>query len=184
MIHLRFMGLFALVVVALSPFATPASAEQWQQSAQLRAGGYFPASKSFEVGSGIDLAYSVKPFPYAALEAGIGYYRAENGNTGFLSALPLTISATAILPLQIISLHAGGGVGTYYKMAGGTTELPADHSEFSLGYHLNAGFEFPAFDGVSLLVEGRYVFVNQGKFKSYDIKHDGAFAYGGFALNF
>jgi len=184
MIYCRFMVLFALVVLALPPFVPAAHAEQSWQSAQLRAGAYFPASKSFDVGSGIDLAYSVKPFPFASFDAGIGYYRAESGTSGFLSALPLTVSATAILPLDIINIHAGGGVGTYFKMAGGTTELPADHSELSLGYHVNAGFEFPAYDGVSLLVEGKYVFVNQGKFKSYDIKHDGAFVYGGFALNF
>ena len=177
--------IFIACLLAILVQAGPASAAgAFQQSALFRAGGYFPASKKFDVGTGFDLAYSVRPSPYAAVEAGIGYYRAESGTAAFLSALPLTLSARAILPLPYVNIHAGGGVGAYYKMAGGTTELPADHSEFSLGYHAGAGIEFPASNGLSLLLDAKYVFVNQGKFKSYDIKHDGAFLYGGFALNF
>lgn len=191
MIYLRYIAILSAIVSILLQVAPEAAAEPWRQSAQLRAGGYFPATKSFDVGSGVDLAYSLKPFPYAALEAGIGYYRAERGNTQFLSAIPLTVSAHAILPLQIMNIHAGGGVGAYYKMVGGlagdpkiTTELPSDGSEFSLGYHADAGIEIPTSSGLSLQLDGKYVFVNQGKFKSYDIKHDGAFVYGGIALNF
>jgi len=182
--YCRVVAVVAVIVLMCIQVVPSSAAEPFQQSVQLRAGGYFPATKSFDVGTGFDLAYSLKPFPYAALEAGIGYYRAENGITGFLSALPLTLSVRALLPLEIMVLHAGGGVGTYYKMAGGTTELPADHSEWSLGYHANVGIEIPTFSGISLLLDGKYVFVNQGKFKSYGVKHDGAFVYGGFALNF
>ena len=174
--------------------AVPAAAESLQQSVQLRVGGYFPESKSFDAGTGIDLIYSVKPFPYAAVDAGIGYFRAEDGNAAYISALPVTVSARAILPLQYVNVYAGGGIGVYYKMlqlelhdphlGTGMTELPADQSEFSFGYHAGAGIEIPTTNGLSLLLDCKYVFVNQGKFKSYDIKHDGAFVYGGFALNF
>ncbi len=184
MIYLRFVTVLALALSIMTAVVSVADAEPLQQSAQLKAGLYFPATKSFDVGTGIDLVYSVKPNPYAAVEAGIGYYRSENGTTGFLSAIPLTVSARGILPLQYINAYAGGGIGTYYKMAGGTTELPADHSEFSFGYHANAGIEFPSSNGLSLLLDGKYMAVNQGRFKSYDIKHDGVAVYGGFALNF
>ena len=168
------------------------AAEPLQQTVLLRAGAYFSASKSFEPGNGIDLVYSVRPIPYAALEASIGYYRAESGTTAFLSAIPLTVSAKAILPVQYFNIYAAGGAGTYYKMAGGldglpnhSTELPSDHSEFSLGYHANAGVEYPATGGLTLFLDGKYVYVNQGKFRSYDnIKHGGAVLYGGFALLF
>lgn len=184
MVQCRRVISVVFLLIVLVQIRPASAAGALQQSALFRAGGYFPASKAFDVGTGFDLAYSVQPSTYAAVEASIGYYRAESGATGFLSALPLTLSAIGILPLPYINIHAGGGVGAYYKMAGGTTELPADHSEVSLGYYANAGIEFPASNGLSLLLDAKYVFVNQGKFKSYDIKHDGAFLYGGFALNF
>lgn len=183
------MGYYRLLVVLctvslFTAFIASAEAEGLEQSFQLKAGGYFPASKAFDPGTGIDLAYSIKPFPYGAIDIALGYYRAENGTNGFLSALPLTVSGRAILPLPLLDVYAGGGAGVYYKMAGGLTEMPADHSEFSFGYHANAGIEVPTSSGVSLLLDCKYVVVNQGKFKSYDIKHDGAFVYGGFSLSY
>lgn len=173
-----------LIIAIMSLAITDAHSAAFQQSTQLKAGGYFPATKAFEPGTGIDLAYSIKPLPYAAVDAAIGYYRAENGAAGFISTIPLTISARAILPLQYINFYTGGGVGTYFKMAGGTTEIPSDHSEFSTGYHANAGIEFTASPTLSLLLEGKYVSVNQGTFRAYNIKHGGIFTYGGFSLNF
>lgn len=184
MIVHKFLTILCVVVLHMAGIVSVHAEELRQQSVQLKAGGYFTASKSFDPGTGIDLVYSVKPLPYAAVDASIGYYRAEQGANGFLSALPLTVSARAILPLSMVDLFAGGGAGVYYKMAGGLTELPADHSEFSLGYHVNAGIEVPTSNGLSLLLDCKYAFVNQGKFKSYDIKHSGAFIYGGFSLNF
>lgn len=181
----KLVTMLAFVASIVLSGVSVVAAEPLLHSTQLRAGVYFPASKSFDPGTGIDLAYSISPFPYASLDAGIGYYRAEDGAAGFISALPLTLSARAILPLTYINVHVGGGIGTYYKMAGGTTELPADHSEWSVGYHVNTGIVYPASSSVSLLLDAKYVTVNQGKFRSYsNIKHDGAFLYGGFALNF
>ncbi|OGU15689.1 MAG: hypothetical protein A2076_10075 [Geobacteraceae bacterium GWC2_53_11] len=184
MIYHRFVAVLCVVLLHMFSIVSAHALELQHQSAQLKAGGYFPASKAFDPGTGIDLVYSVKPVPYAVVDAAIGYYRAEQGASGFLSALPLTISARAILPLPMIDVFAGGGAGVYYKMAGGLTEMPADHSEFSLGYHANAGIEVPTSNGLSLLLDCKYVFVNQGKFSSYDIKHGGAFVYGGFSLNY
>lgn len=204
--------LVAVTIVAMNiPSSEAAETETTQQSMgrslQFRAGWWMPATKSYEKGTGVELAYAVVPLPYAALEAGLGYYRAESyqknesANTyrsSFISAIPLTLSARAILPLPLIRLHAGGGVGLYYKMAkgavdkvldpkepAGLTELPAEKSEFSMGYHVNAGFEFPATSGVSVLLNYKYVIVDQGKFKNYgDIKHGGDFLFAGFAANF
>ena len=195
MIYFRFIAVLVLVVLMIVQAGSAASAEPLHQSTQLKAGLYFPATKSFDVGTGIDLAYSIKPFPYSAVEDGIGYYRADAKDiyaNGFISALPLTLSARAILPMPYINVYAGGGVGVYYKMLQlkphdpplGITELPADHSEWSLGYHANTGIEFPTSRGLSLLLDGKYVSVNQGKFKSYGIEPGGVFVYGGFALDF
>lgn len=176
--------LAVLCFVALS-CTTPAHAvEPESLSVQLKAGAYFTATKDFDPGTGIDAVFSYRPSPYAAIDTALGYYRAERGADGFLSAIPLTVTVRGILPLSSINLYAGGGGGVYYKMAGGLTELPADHSEFRLGYHGNAGIEFPASNNLSLLLDYRYVVVDQGKFKSYGIKHDGSFIYGGFSLNY
>lgn len=192
MFFCRFIKVLALVTM-ISNLAVPSvTAEMLQHSAQLKAGWYSPDTKLFHDGTGLDFAYSIKPIPYTAVEAGLGYYRAEKGTTGFLSAIPLTLSARAILPLPFINVHAGGGVGSYYKMAqldlpdtSQSTELSADHSEFSFGYHANAGIEFDSSSGISLLFEYKRVVVNQGRFRAYDdIKHGGNFYYGGFALNF
>lgn len=195
MAYRRIMFVFALLVSITVQVVSASASEPLQQSVQLKAGAFFPATKSFDVGTGIDVAYSIKPSPYAAIEAGIGYYRADAKDiyaSGFISALPLTVSARAILPLPYINVYAGGGVGAYYKMLqlnphdppAGITELSADKSEFSFGYHANTGIEFSASSGVSLLLDGKYVYVDQGKFKSDDVKHGGTFLYGGFALNF
>lgn len=165
---------------------TPAYAvESQSMSLQLKAGAYFTATKDFDPGNGIDAVFSYKPLPYAAIDTALGYYRAERGADGFLSAIPLTVTVRGILPLSSsLNLYAGGGGGVYYKMAGGLTELPAEHSEFSPGYHANSGIEFLASDNFSLLLDYRYVVVDQGKFKSYGIKHDGSLIYGGFSLNY
>lgn len=187
----RFIKTLALVVV-ISIMAVPeTSAETIQHSVQLKAGWYSPATKSFHDGTGIDFEYSFKPIPYAAVETGIGYYRAEKGTTGFLSAIPATLSVRAILPLQFINIYGGVGVGSYYKMAqldlsdpSRSTELSAEHSEFSFGYHAKAGIEIASSIGVTLLIEYKHVIVNRDKFKEYAIKHSGDFYYGGFALNF
>jgi len=192
MFFCRFIKALALVAIISNLIVSSAIAEMLQQSAQLKAGWYSPDAKHFHDGTGLDFSYSVKPIPYAAVEAGLGYYRAEKGATGFLSAIPLTLSARAILPLPFISLHAGGGIGSYYKMAqldlpdtSQSTELSADHSGSSFGYHANAGLEFDSSTGLSLLFEYKHVVVNQGRFRAYDdIKHGGDFYYGGFALNF
>lgn len=181
------------LVLLISIWSVPETiAETLQHSAKLRAGWYSPKTKSFHDGTGIDFSYSLKPIPYAAVETGIGYYRAERGESGFLSAVPLTLSARAILPLAFINIYGGGGVGAYYKMAQldlsdpkRSTELTADRSEISFGYHANAGIEFSSSSGVSLLFEYRHLIVNQDDFKVYDdIKHGGDFYYGGFSLNF
>lgn len=184
MVYHRFLALLCLVALYIA-CTSPANAfEPENQSVQLKAGAYFTATKDFDPGTGVDLVYSIKPFSYAAVDTSVGYYRAERGTSGFLSAVPLTVSVRGILPLPLLNVYAGGGGGVYYKMAGGLTELPADHSEFSLGYHVNAGIEVPTSNRLSLMLDCKYVAVNQGKFKSYDIKHDGAFIYGGFSWNY
>ena len=193
---LRSVSVLTFVLLALPLIAHAGATEPMQQSVQLKAGAYFSASKSFDPGNGVDLLYSIRPIPYVALDASMGYYRAEkvvgDTTTSYLSAIPLTVAARAILPLPYISMYAGGGAGVYYKMAQivphtpapGLTELSADLSEFSLGYHATAGIEYPASSGLSLLLEGKYVFVDQGKFKEYEINHGGAFLYGGFVMVF
>lgn len=184
--------LCAAVAFLLQP-VSEAAAEPLQQTLQLKAGGYFSSTSSFDPGSGIDLVYSLKPFPYGALDLGVGYYRADQGTTGFLSAIPVTVAVRGIVPLPYVSVYGGGGAGLYYKMlqmgphstgATGFTELPPDGSEFSAGYHLNGGIEFQASPTLSLLLEGKYVVVDQGKFEKYAIKHGGSFVYGGFMMSF
>jgi opacity protein-like surface antigen len=192
MIYCRFI-ITVVASVIIGTAVPEAYAEPLPQSVQLKAGCFFPASKTFDIGTGMDLVYSVKPLPYTAVEVSTGYYRADKSNnrTVFISAIPLVLSVRAILPVPYINFYVGGGVGTYYKMVSGltgnpeiTTELPPDGSEFSLGYQANAGIEYPATNALTLQIEGKYVAVEQGKFKAYDIRHDGAFLYGGFALKF
>jgi hypothetical protein len=171
-----------------------ACAEGLTRSVQLKAGIFFPESTSFDVGNGIDLVYSIKPIPYAALDVTAGYYRAERGDTRFLSAIPLTVGVRGIAPLPYVSVYAGGGAGAYYKMlqlsattsagSSGLTELPADSSEFSAGYYLIAGIEFPTTTGMSLLLDVKHTAVERGKFGDRGISHDGTCVYGGFQMEF
>jgi opacity protein-like surface antigen len=194
MISCKYVTLLA-AVTALMIHALPARAVETgiSQYAQLKAGGYFPAAKDFEVGTGFDIAYSVKPYRYVSFETTLGYYRADkiNSNSVFISSIPITVSALAILPLSSINLHAGGGIGAYFDMASGmagdpqiTTDMPSDASEFNFGYHGTAGVEFLTPGSLSMVIDYKYAYIDQGKFKNYDIKHGGSFLYGGFVLNF
>lgn len=183
MVYHKILAVVCLVALHIVCNASVHAAELGQY-VQMKAGAYFTPTESFDPGTGIDLVYSVRSLPYAAVDTAVGYYRAERGASGFLSAVPLTVSVRGILPLPLLDVYAGGGGGVYYKMAGGLTELPADHSEFSFGYHANAGIEVPTTSRLSLLLDFKYAVVNQGKFKSYGIKHDGAFIYGGFSWNY
>lgn len=181
-------------VILITAMVSGVCAEGLTSSVQLKGGIFIPESKSFDVGNGIDLVYSVKPFPYAALDVSAGYYRAERDNTRFMSAIPLTVGVRGIAPLPYVTVSAGGGAGAYYKMlqlsattsagSNGLTELPADSSEFSAGYYLSAGIEFPATTGMSLLLDVKHVAVDRGKFSDRGISHDGTFVYGGFQMEF
>jgi opacity protein-like surface antigen len=190
MIYYRLAKVMAIVSLIVFKFVPTADADPIQQTAQLRAGYWSPKSSSYKTGDGIDLAYSVRPIPYVEAEAAIGYYRANNKDLStsrdFLSAVPMTLSVNAILPLPFISIRAGGGVGEYYTMDGAlSSDAPPSSSAWSFGYHGNLGIEFPATSSLSLQLNYKYAVVNEGEeFKRLDIKHGGAFYYGGFAVNF
>ena len=170
-----------LCAMLLLSVTAPAQAELYQYLF-LKAGAFLPESKRFDTGSSFEAGYALRPLRYAAAEAAVGYLRAEEGaNT--LSAIPVTMTVKGILPTPHLNIYAGGGVGTYYKMLSGVSEIPPNASEWSIGYHAVAGIEVPSGSSIFLL-EGKYLTVNQGKFNNIDIKHGGAFVSIGFAFPF
>lgn len=176
------LGLCVALVVIVS--VLPASAlDVVGQNVFVKGGMYFSESKGFDLGSGIEVGYSIQPMPFVALDVSAGYYRADKKGA-YLSAIPFMVTGKGVLPLWVIKAYAGGGVGSYYKMAGGGTELPAEIREWDFGYHLLGGIEIPTARGMSLLLEGKYASVGQGKFKPYHVDHGGSSFYGGFAYAF
>jgi len=163
--------------------AMPAQAqEELSQQLFLKAGAYLPESKRFDTGSSVEVGYAIRPLRFVAAEASVGYLRAEEGSNT-LSAVPFTMTVKGIVPTPYLNVYAGGGVGTYYKMLSGESEIPPDASEWSIGYHAVAGIEVPTGSSI-LLLEGKYLNVNQGKFNAYGVKHGGLFVSIGFAFPF
>lgn len=180
----KMVSLLCLLSVFVLFASAPAHAiEVVGQKAIVRIGGYFSDSSGYDAGSGVEFAYQVQPIPFLAAEAAAGYYRADK-KAGYISAVPFTLTGKAILPLVVLNLYAGGGVGYYLKTGGKSSELPAEISEWKPGYHGVVGLEIPTAKGMSFLVEGKYVSVDQGKFSQAGIKHGGSFLTGGFAYSF
>jgi opacity protein-like surface antigen len=146
----------------------------------VKAGKYEPTDDIDDLGLSGDLygaiSYNYYVSPRFALEFGIGKYDAEETFTGFdpvfldsfsekdeVSAIPLTINAKGILPLNWGELYGGGGLGIYFadfeadiqSSAQGPASISDSDTVF--GFQLLAGILFNITPSFYLGIEGQYI---------------------------
>lgn len=104
-------------------------------------------------------------------EVGVGYIKADRSATsGKLSAIPVTVTALAKLPLDVVELYAGAGLGAYHAKleAAGS----ASSSDTAFGYHLTAGGRADLSQQLFVGAEFRYLWA-KASFGGADRKLDG-----------
>jgi len=130
----------------------------------VKAGGFLPNGKGdvnnqgglkdFDTGFNGELAIGFKPAPYAAIEAGTGFYQAQRSiaTAGFsekstIYGVPMTVTAKALLAMEKTQFFAGAGAGYYFGLlkrdqtVSATTTSSSTHGN-ALGYHVVGGFDY------------------------------------------
>lgn len=153
-------------------------------------GAFFPNNDTdglryFKTGLSGELAFGVKPIPYLAIEAGVGYYEPKDAKRTFdeynsssdwsfekdtinIDVLPVTMTLKGILPLfkNRVEMFVGGGAG-YYKASGQAKYYYTDsqgnsdsgRSTFEgdgVGFHLVTGANYRFVRHFSLGVEAKW----------------------------
>ncbi|HEY5996135.1 MAG TPA: porin family protein [Candidatus Deferrimicrobiaceae bacterium] len=104
-------------------------------------------------------------------EVGVGYIKADKSATsGKLSAVPVTVTALAKLPLDVVELYAGAGLGVYNAKFE-ETGIPSS-SDTAFGYHLTAGGRADLSRQLFVGAEFRYLWA-KATFDRTDLKLDG-----------
>ncbi len=96
-----------------------------------------------------------------------------------LSITALTVTPKFVLPLKMVDLYTGGGLGLYWRVLGSSydytdqygsdrTESNAD-SQGTIGYHAMIGAEIMVRNWIGIVFEDRFAFVH---FKGQDPKTD------------
>jgi len=91
-----------------------------------------------------------------------------------LSVVALTVTPKVVLPLDIVDLYTGGGMGIYWRAINTSFTLEGQSSTNSennvdsagaIGFHAVVGAEFPIKDWIGFVLEDRFAFVH---FKGQD----------------
>jgi len=126
--------------------------------------------KEFDSGFNFEGAFGARYNKYFALESGVGVYAADTKETirtsvsatnGKVVVVPITISAIAILPIDIVDLFAGVGFGYYsstLKFATATTSgnFNQEYSAGALGYQLIGGIDINLTQHIAVGAEIKY----------------------------
>ncbi|GAM10696.1 hypothetical protein OR1_02989 [Geobacter sp. OR-1] len=113
----------ALIMATVAAGSASAADEPYVTA---RGGLFLPNGKDvgfkyFDTGYNFEVAAGYRPVPYAAIEAGTGFYstsgsQANAGKSTDRTAygVPVTLSAKGILEFEKLMLSAGAGVGYYF----------------------------------------------------------------------
>lgn len=163
------------------------SAQDKTHAFSVKLGQYGPTGDIDDAGGDGDLygaiSYNLYSSPQFALEFGLGKFDAEATVSGFdpfllgsysetddFSAIPLTINAKGIFPLNWGELYWGGGVGIYfvnYEAVLDSSTLgrqSLSESDTVLGFQLLAGILFNITKTVYLGIEGQYIITGDAEF--------------------
>lgn len=158
-----------LLVIALLLTIVP-TAQALEQYWTAEAGFFFPNGNDLDPGINIEGGYGLRLIDLApalsrhgsfwskvGIEAGAGYYHAENGGNGGgdIDVIPLTLAA--LLRHQVNSafnLYGGAGLGLYLI----DSNLPDGHdgSSTDLGVHVIGGAAFPVSKTVDITAEVKW----------------------------
>jgi len=162
---------FALTVMfsVLLLAAVPA-AQALEQYWTAEAGFFFPDGKDLDPGINVEGGYGLRLVDLApalsrhgsfwskvGIEAGAGYYHAENGGNGGgdVDVIPLTLAALVRHPVNsAFNLYGGGGLGMYLV----DNNLPdgRDGSYTDLAAHAIGGVAFPVNAKVEITAEVKW----------------------------
>lgn len=167
---LRIAG-FALLAAGF--MAPPAGAEGSHFA--VKGGFYTPGSNDldgFDSGFAGEAAFGHDFMRNLGAEFGVGLMKADRSDARGASKLdlvPVTATLKAKLPIDVVELFAGAGMGVYHaKLKGGGLSS----TDTAFGYHLAAGGAADLSQGVFLGAEFRYLWA-EASFAGADVKLDG-----------
>jgi len=176
-----------------------------QQYLTFKGGGFFPdvrvdgRSLDFDIGTGAELGYGIRPLPYVAAEATIGYYETDylrddpNLTHDYaadpfysLSVVPMALTAKAIAPFTIADIYLLGGGGMQYLMAkkriSADQELEDDDLTAALYYGGGIAFKLGGAGSFAIEVKRIEQLKSTMMGSSFDIS--GTFLYGSVTMGF
>lgn len=167
---LRAFAISALcvAVVLLLPFS--AIGADTVNYFSVKAGAYSPQSDDldeFDTGFNGEIAIGHYFNPNFAFELGVGHFKTEAsfpefGERDEIKAVPVTLTAKAIYPVNGLEMFGEAGVGVYFatgesNFTYGGARYHFDDDDTAFGFHLGLGANFDITPNIFLGVEGRYL---------------------------
>lgn len=163
-----------VMVAACCLFLAPAALAEGSYVV-LKGGFYTPNSNDLDgFGSGFngEAALGHDFTRNLGAEFGVGTLRTDHTVAGIsqkVDVIPVTATLKAKLPIDVVELYAGAGLGAYnakFKVGG------ASSSDTAFGYHLVAGATADLSQNVFLGAEFKYLWA-KASFNGRDVKLDG-----------
>jgi outer membrane protein W len=166
------------IVLVMFFFSRTVAEAQSSNYFVMKAGAYKPNSsdlKDFNAGFNGEAAFGHYFSKNFAMELGLGYFtstgpNSASGNSYY--AIPLTLAAKAIYPIDQWEIYAIGGAGAYYcdgKLS--TNSGSPSNSTTAFGGFLGAGADYTFFNNWFLGIEGKYLWVKPD-FTFFGLKDD------------
>jgi len=132
--------------------------------------------KDYDTGFNVELAAGIKPAPYVAVEAAVGYYRTERSyNYNFdstkptddtVSGIPLTLTIKGVIETEKADFFAGAGAGYYFCILDQETPtLNMTQHGNALGYHVLGGMDYKLSEQIAVGGEAKW-FATKPKFEN------------------
>lgn len=176
----------ALFIITATPVATPLFAEEaaYLNYAVVKTGIYNPTGDldSFDTGLNLEGAFGRYFGKNVALEGGIGLFGTENDLQGTdailgtyvekdtISAVPLTVTAKGILPLDKLELFAGAGVGIYFTSVDAELNTSAlgsfnvNDDDIVMGAHITGGGTYSFNARFFFGIDGKYFTTEEAEY--------------------
>jgi opacity protein-like surface antigen len=162
------MMFLAILFFFLTP-ASPATAKDGDpgNSIGLKLGAYSPQHdnmEDFNEGFNGEIFYGLRFHRNFAAELGAGYFKASGKFPGVdfsLKVIDILYTVKGIIPLGILDIYGGPGIGVYFAKVNVSSTLPGfaggdSDMSTSFGYHILAGANFNITREVFLGIEGKY----------------------------
>jgi opacity protein-like surface antigen len=146
----------------------------------VKAGLYSPTGDldddDFDDGFNGELSFGHYFSPHCSLEGAIGYITTDMSETepGFppinidvdILAVPLTLTAKGIYPINNIEFYGGAGIGIYLWKAeldgsAGAVSDSDDDGGAEFGFHIMAGVNFNISDNLFLGIEAKHIWTGE-----------------------